>query len=384
MITHPMHTSMTRYGKRATFVALAVLALLLVGSIIAPAHAPHGAGPRTVKTVTLAASPFRPTATYAGFVRGINQVPVPAKISGYAVRLLREEGDSVKRGDTLAMLDGSGLTATRKAAVDALAATDRTYRDTEAYYDQKVDEARSAYDDARRHGTSDEADAADEAWRSAKRLRDTQVSAALAEKTSAVSGLDIADTAAADAVVRAPFDGIVTRRVLSLGSYVTPGMPIYEIASTDALEIPVSIPASVARTIAKGSDVVIGTDGARGQVFSIATAVGESTQSTVARVRFTAGADRFRPGDLAQVSFPAGPEREILRVPETAIIRVYEDTFVRIATDGIVSSRPVTVGDTDGSSREIRSGLEPGERIIVEGQSYVRDGDPITEIHETR
>ncbi len=374
-----MQMLMIRYGKRAAFAAFIILALLLGKQAVVPASAPHTAGPKAVKTVILSPTPFQPTATFAGFVRGVRQTSVAAKTAGYAVQLLREEGDAVRRGDTLAIFDDSERTAARKAAIDTLAATNRTYRDTEAYYDQKVSEAKSAYDNTERHGTADEADAANEAWRSAKRLRDTQVSAARAERTAATGTLDIAQASAENAIVRAPFDGIITRRILSLGSYVTPGMPIYDLVSVDTLEIPVSIPASVARNITKGTAVTIGPDSAKGQVFSIATAVGEATQTAIARVRFTAGTDRFVPGDLASIAFPTGPDRTALLVPAASIIRVYDDAFVRTVLDGTVATRPVTVGSGSGTFREVLTGLTPGEHVITEGQTYVRSGDPITE-----
>lgn len=382
------HMKLPHIGKRSFSFVVAVVACVGLYGFAASGGSDErepADSKVTVGTVSISPAPFRAEAEFSGFVSGVRETTVSAKVSGYVVQLLFEEGDVVRQGDVLAVLDGSELDAAREEALLTLSAMERALRDTVDYYDQRVDEAKSAFDRAKRAGSSSDIDAAEESLKSMKRLRDAEVSAARTDKAVLEGRLSSAETSAENAVVRAPFDGVILRRDSSLGSFVSPGMPIYGVASVDALEIAVSLPASVASHVEKGTKVSIGPDRIPGYVFSVARSVGVSTRQSVARVRFSSIQDGFRPGDIVSVSFPTGTAREALLVPESAIMHAYDDTFVRlVSAEGFVMDRPVVVGATHEAYREITSGLSSGDRLIVEGQERVRNADPVNERYETR
>jgi RND family efflux transporter MFP subunit len=339
----------------------------------------------TVGTVSISPAPFRAEAEFSGFVSGVRETSVSAKVSGYVVQLLPEEGDMVRQGDVLAVLDGSELSAAREEALLTLSAMEKVFRDVVDYHGQKVDEAKSALDRAKRNGSSSDIDAAEESLESMKRLRDVEVSAARTDKVILEGRLSVAETSAGNTVVRAPFDGVILRRDASLGSFVSPGMPIYGVASVDALEISVSLPATVASGLEKGAEAFIGSERIQGYVFSVARSVGVSTRQSVARVRFSFVQDGFRSGDLVSVSFPTDTAREAILVPESAIMHAYDDPFVRlVSAEGVVVDRPVEIGAVHGAYREITSGISSGDRLIIEGQERVRNADSVNERHETR
>jgi multidrug efflux system membrane fusion protein len=71
-------------------------------------------------------------------------------------------------------------------------------------------------------------------------------------------------------------------------------------------------------------------------------------------------------------------KREALLVPSNAIQRGQQGTFVYVVkTDKTVSSRPVTIGVTEGDQTSITAGLEPGELIVVDGAERLRDGSAV-------
>ncbi len=67
-------------------------------------------------------------------------------------------------------------------------------------------------------------------------------------------------------------------------------------------------------------------------------------------------------------------------IPDRAIISAYDDNFVFTVQDGLVKKRIVTLGSGYDGQREILSGLDGSERVIVEGQYTQEDGQAITEI----
>lgn len=342
-----------------------------------------------VRVETVGTGVFRPERSVSGFVQGIRQTDVAPKIGGYVVKLLKEEGDVVRAGEPIAVLDGSELSAMNRSAQLSLEAANESLRETKDFYDQKVDEAEATLDKAE-HGyasgdvSSDDLDIAKEAVKSAKRMRDAQNAAAAAGKAAAEGGALVAGAAAADATVTAPFSGVIIRRYVSLGSFVAPGTPMYAVSSTDSLEISVPVPNDVVGDIRKGDAVAVFPEGVdapiSGRIFSVAQAVGISTQSSVARIRFTdiAASAALRPGQYVTVSVPVGPARDAVLIPESAIVHEYDDTFVLAVGDGIVTKVKVTVGDETNGRYEVSSGLSSGAVIVTEGAYRLRDGEAVT------
>jgi RND family efflux transporter MFP subunit len=124
-----------------------------------------------------------------------------------------------------------------------------------------------------------------------------------------------------------------------------------------------------------------GTDtSVSGHVFSMAQAVGVSTQSSIARIRF-ADADvsaMLRPGQYVTVSIPVGPARDAILIPENAIVHEYDDTFVFTIGNGVATKTKISVGEEVDGRYEISSGLSVGEEVVIEGSYGLRDGESVT------
>lgn len=375
----------------------AVFALATVGTVILSVHGRAAAEPaaaegpsRPVTAMTVIAEAFRPSVSYSGFVSGVRQADVAPKTGGYVANLLVEEGDTVRAGQTLAVLDGSELSAMRESASDSYAAAKKATEKATDYYGQLVDEAEANYrkvKDSHDDGIVGSRDLriAQEAVESAKRARDAQVAAAEAELSQAQGGRRVADVAARNATVISPFSGIVTRRHVSVGTFAAPGMPLYTVASPDAPEVSVSVPGDVARGLSRGMNVSVapedGEETVGGEIASISQAVGPTTQISVVRVRFagTEAAQSVFLGQYATVSIPTGPSREAVLVPVTAVVRQYVDTFIFVVGgDNRVEKRAVRLGEEVGDRYEVVSGLSVGERIVTGGAHGLEGDDAVS------
>lgn len=350
---------------------------------------------KPVRTVVLSPAPFQLTEEFSGFVRGIRQADVAPKASGYIIRLLKEEGESVRAGEALAEIDGAELSAAKESALRSLQSIGKTLDETEKYYDQKVDEAKAALENAKDDYESGDAsasdvDVAEESLKSAKKFRDAQLASLKTEKAGIEGLLIVSDAHLKNTIVRAPFSGVITQKKASPGSFAAPGVPIYAIASPEALEAAVSLPGTVARGVAAGTSVRIFSenvsDTLEGTVFSIAQAVGEATQQSVARIRFASAdaARALRLGDHVRVAFPSEALRTALLVPEESIMRIYDDAFVSVVENGRVKRYPVSLGAEQDGQREALSGLEAGAHIIVDGQYAAEDNQEAEETYAAR
>jgi RND family efflux transporter MFP subunit len=370
-----------------------VLAAAIVGTVTVRSTQaePEAAtvAPIPVRVEMAATGSFRARQSASGFVSGVRQTDVAPKVGGYIVKLLKEEGDPVRAGEPIAILDGSELLAMNQSAQLSLDTARKSLQETKDFYEQTVDQTEASLrkaEDSYDSGdiTSRDLDIAKEALKSAKRMRDAQSAAAAVGKAAAEGGALIAGASAANATVTAPFSGIVTRRYVSLGSFVAPGTPVYTVSSTDALEIGVPVANSVMKNIRKGDMVEVTSEGTdtsvSGHVFSMAQAVGVSTQSSIARIRF-ADADvsaMLRPGQYVTVSIPVGPARDAILIPENAIVHEYDDTFVFTIGNGVATKTKISVGEEVDGRYEISSGLSVGEEVVIEGSYGLRDGESVT------
>ncbi|NTW30770.1 MAG: efflux RND transporter periplasmic adaptor subunit [Candidatus Moranbacteria bacterium] len=384
---------MNRYGRFAILViAPAILVIAGYSVMFHPADARRdtSAVVPLVRTETLSAVTFRPTRDISGFISGVRQTDVAPKTSGYVVKLLKEEGDAVRAGETIAVLDGTELSAMTTSANDALKAMRNVASKSDDYYGQSVDQAEAVLNKvkesrAKGDATSHDVDIAEEAVKSAKRMRDAQNAVIDAETAAAEGSVLVAQSSAHNAIVTAPFDGIVTSRLISLGTFVGPGTPIYAIAAPDALEVNIQIPVDLLRDVHKGDTVTVTSKDSdrtiQGKIFSIARAVGISTQSSMARIRFedpAASSAVLLLGQFVTVSIPAGPFREVMLVPETAVVHEYDDTFVFVVSDSRVTKTRAILDDMNDGRRVLRSGIPSGSIIVTEGAYALRDGATIS------
>jgi membrane fusion protein (multidrug efflux system) len=86
---------------------------------------------------------------------------------------------------------------------------------------------------------------------------------------------------------------------------------------------------------------------------------------------------RLLPGMFAQVQVVAQQKTDAILVPKEAVVQQGNNQVVFVNDSGRASQRPVQLGITDDKSSEIVSGLNPGEQVVVVGQTGLRDGVPI-------
>jgi RND family efflux transporter MFP subunit len=351
-----------------------------------------GGSVKNVKTMIVAESDFHPTQDFSGFVSGAKQADISPKAGGYVTKLLKEEGDTIRVGEVLAVLDGSELAAMNESALMSLYAIQKTVKGTKDFYAQKVDEAEAVLKKTKEsysNGdvTKKDVKIAQEGVDSAKKMRDLQNYGAAANEAVAQGGGLVTRIAAKNATVTAPFSGVITRKYSSVGSFAAPGTPLYAIASSAELEVSVSIPGSLAGNISKDNLVSVYPEGQKnlsvsGYVFSVAQSVGMATQKSIVRIRFSA-AEKSRAlslGQYARVAVPEGNPHSAILIPEQAILREYDDTFVfSLNADGTVGKNKITLGESFGELREVLSGITAGEKIVSEGQYSLRDGDVVVE-----
>ena len=350
---------------------------------------------RTKYPVSLEGKALR---SFSGIIREAESGTVSAKVSGYALRLLKEPGETVSKGEVIALVDAesSAVLADTASRISALSRT--IAADTREYYDRKQKEAEAFLKKTKENrdqgnATSKDVAIAENSLSSLKKLRDIEESRAKIGSAEANGSLQGARIQQGNAVIRSPFSGLVTSRFVSTGEFVAPGSPLYQLALSEARELEVSVPGTFSKSLSLGQKVVItkrispdSVIESTGIVRALDSSKMAGTGEVKVSVRLREKADDpfsvIPIGETASLTIPED-QRSLsektqddmrLLIPDTALFTEYDASFVFVLVDGKVVRRLVSVGKRFGDDREIFSGISKEDAVITEGVRGLRDG----------
>lgn len=304
----------------------------------------------------------------AGTLRALNEADVVADVPGRVEALLVDVGAAVKRGDALARLETSDLALQLEQATAALAAA-------EASRDAAVRDRDGAAAVARVGGVTE-----------AQLVgANSRASAAEAQVKQAAAGVNLARARLADATLRSPLDGVVTRRSTGLGRMVSPGVPVFTIADLSSLELEVAVDERAAARIRAGDAVALSSEAVLselqgGVVKTVAPALDASSRKATVVISLP-----WQPGLLphgtASATFTLGRADGAVAVPAGAILEEQGERFVYVADGGVARRVVVRPGIRDEGWVEV-GGLPAGASVIVSGNTFVTDGAAVTVVDQ--
>lgn len=212
-----------------------------------------------------------------------------------------------------------------------------------------------------------------------------------AKRDEAKALMQVAWARVDDRKIKAPFDGILGIREVSVGDLVTPGTLITTIDDIDPIEVEFTVPEVFLAELKQGLVVETRTNAYPGQAFygtitTINPRIDPVTRSLRVKARIDNPHSLLRPGLLMSVTVIQN-RRHSLAVPEEALISSTQGQAVTVVTkDGendVAAPAPVTIGTRMAGYVEILSGLSEGDRVVVEGTLKAIPGAPVS-IIETR
>ena len=302
--------------------------------------------------------------TALGSIESIDDPTVSAETSGQVQQIVAGEGDAVTAGQLLATLDGTlHAIETAKAAAEV-----RRYdvlvenQESEVKRLQRLDESQSISRDtledeqAQLEILAAQRDVARKQWEHFQHLQ---------SKTRIV----------------APLDGLVTRRYVSTGDYVSTGQPLFDLVSVDRLRARIAFPERDASTIAVGQLVYLTTPASPGVTASGAvTAVNPQIKMHNRAVEVIVEFDNpggWFPGASVDASLVVERRDNALAVPQLAIVKRDGVDVVFVLNGDHVRAIPITAGWRESGWVEIRSGVAADNQVVVEGASLLSDNSRV-------
>jgi HlyD family secretion protein len=354
-----------------------------------------------VKTAVVTAASGGPAAgsvlNASGYVTARRRATVSSKVTGKVLEVFVEEGKAVRKGQVLARLDAAQIRAELEVARAQLAAARSAAAEDEA----RLREAQLTLGRLTElikgkvvgRAEVDSAEAAVESLKARIAMARHQVQVAQTQVAARETDL-------ADMVVRAPFDGVAISKDAQPGEMISPisagggftRTGICTIVDMSSLEIEVDVSESYINRVRPDQPVEAVLDAYpdwRIPAHVITTVPSADRQRATVRVRiaFEQLEPRILPDMGVKVSFlnerqPNTPDKPVARrllVPKAAVRTQGGQSVVFVVRDDRVERRAVKVGAPDGDQVEIVSGVNGGERVVVEGPATLADGARVKE-----
>lgn len=352
---------------------LAIVALAAIGSGC-KSKGDDAKGPempvRSVRAQPVGTGDIVTEVELVGELEGIEEVRVFPQVAERIRSIAVREGDTVKAGDVLAVVNAD---LQSEAVNQAQAGLEAALANKDA-----------AMDTLRR---TEELAKAGSATQSQLQAAQTQARAAEAQARQASAGLGSASAQRSRAVVRAPIEGVVTQLTVEAGDMASPAQPLMTIVRDHRVKAVFRVPEReffrvrpgmkvALRPLADASLEVEGTVAMKGSV------IDRMTRTGLMEVHVDNAERKLVAGSSVRARVELGRREGVLLVPAEAIMLTAETErtgrAIAFVTDGKTASRrDVKVGGRQGGEMEIVEGLKAGERLVVQGAHFLRDGSPV-------
>jgi RND family efflux transporter MFP subunit len=180
--------------------------------------------------------------------------------------------------------------------------------------------------------------------------------------------------------VTAPFAGVITRKHADVGDLATPGKPLLDMEDSRALRLEADVPEAVVGKLALGDKLPVRIAALEteleGVISEIAPAADPGSRTFLVKLDLPAQPG-LRAGQFGRVAMPVG-ETAALRVPVSALVQRGQMEIVFVVSGNQAQLRLVKTGKRIGSEVELVSGVEAGEKVVVEAAAGLMDGQPLT------
>jgi len=348
--------------------ALAVLVVLAAPACRRQAQGAGGPPPMPVEVVTLSERAVPQTTEYVGTVKSRRSTNVQPQVEGFITAIRVRSGDRVNPGTALMEIDSS----LQEAAVASLA----------SQLVSRQADLQQARQQAARVKTLFEAGASSQA-----ELEQAQTSLSTAEAQVKATEAQLREQRVSLGyhTVRASTAGVVGDVPVRVGDSVTRSTQLTTIDQNAGLELYINVPVQEAAKLRVGLPVqIVDTEGkvlASESVAFVSPAVEAATQSVLAKATLQ-GVSGFRTEQFVRARV-VWTEQPAIVVPVVALNRVGGQYFAYLAETGdggktVARQRSIELGAIVGNDYVVKSGLKPGEKLIVSGVQKIGDGSPVT------
>jgi len=370
--------------KRSVFIWIVIgLALLMWGCQNSDSEdkiTPPGikvVEPPTVKVVTVKRGDISVPLVATGTIFPEYESKIGPKISGTIEIVYVDEGDKVQKGQPLVQLDQQNLLIVVRQGQAAVRVAEAQLKEAEVKVENLKKERKRLANLFKKNVISQQKyDDIDTAYSMAV----TGIEVIRAQIFSARENLAMAEQKLRDTVIITPFSGVVVKRFINQGEYVStmPPSPLFLIMNIDKVKTEIGLPEIHMARIHIGNPVDVTVDTYRGITFkgrisTINPMVDPVSRAFIVKVEIPNKNHRLKPGMFARVKIYPKIHKDALIVPFKSVMKRAGTTVVFVIEGNTVRLRAVTPGITNEREIEVIDGLQEGEGVVIEGHYGMAD-----------
>lgn len=332
---------------------------------------------------TVLSKPVSRTIELPGEMEPFLSVSLHAKVTGYVERVLVDRGSAVKQGDLLIELSAPEMKAQIAEAESKVRASEADRSQAEA----QLAAAQELVERLKKAAETPGAVAGNEVIQAEKQVDAAQALVHSREQASKAAEAAVAAQRELEAYLKitAPFDGVVTDRLVHPGALVGPGAEdpaLLIIQQVSRLRLVVPVPeedvgamspsATVSFTVPAHPDRTYS-----GKIARIAHALDQKTRTMPVELDVTNQDGSLAPGMYTTLKWPVRRTRPALFVPKSSIVTTTERTFVIRDNDGRAEWVDVKKGESEGDLVEVSGDLKPGDQVLRQGTDEIQQGSSL-------
>ena len=312
---------------------------------------------------------------YPATIKGRQDVEIRPQVSGFITKLCVDEGATVRKGQLLFIIDPTQYEAAVRTAKASVATAEAAVNTQQMTVDNKIELNKKQI------------------------ISDYDLSMAKNSLAQAQAQLAQAKAQLTTAQVKSPSDGVINDIPYRLGALVSPSMatPMTTVSEIDEVYVYFSttekellamtktggtIKEEISKIPAIKLQLIDGTTyDAEGKVDAITGVIDQSTGSVSMRAIFPNKEHMLRSGGTANVLIPYNMEN-VISIPQSATVEIQDKKFVYVLQpDNTVKYTEIGIFNLDnGKEYLVTSGLNPGDKIVIEGVQSLKDGQKIQPI----
>jgi membrane fusion protein (multidrug efflux system) len=299
----------------------------------------------------------------AGDLIAKEEATVSTEVGGLVTEILVDEGGAVEKGTVVLEIDPERRQLELHSRQARMARAEAGLREQER--------------ETRRVETLGSRDIASEAQRDEA---ETELQRARSELAEARAQLGLAERALRDASVGAPFPGLIARRHVSQGEFVSPGQKLFDLVALDPVEIEFRVAEVDSARVAIGSEIDVRVapypeEVFRASVSVISPRIDPATRTLRVKGVLANSDGRLRPGLFARVDLGVSDRSGVAMIPEEAMLQRADGSVAFRLLDGDrVQRRVLTTGLFQDGYVEVVEGLGVGDLVVVRGHASLVDG----------
>ncbi len=279
---------------------------------------------------------------------------VVAKVRGIAQDISVEEGDYVKAGQVMAILEDRQLqieASQAKATMDRLL---NGYKRSKELYEREL-------------------------------ISVKQFENAKFEYESQKAAHELAQLNVEYAQIKAPISGVVSQRLIKKGNMLNTDQQVFKITDFDPLLAVLHVPEHEMNKLEKGQQAVIRADAVqnetfRGSILRISPVVNPETGTFKVTVVVRDKSNQLKPGMFGRVRIVYDTRDNAIMIPKEALMSEDGASSVFVMNNMLVFRKPISTGYENGTNIEVVDGLAEGDSVVTIGHSSLQDSAKVQEI----